>query len=97
MLDLHKPLYMGQRICIGLGSTENDIFESYVHLFRGGVESQFLLIDDNVSPYRTHLVNNFLAGKNILQMKKPPKSHDFNSIEDMWNTLQRKSCNYCRI
>ncbi|GFU96397.1 uncharacterized protein TNCV_89731 [Trichonephila clavipes] len=43
--------------------SQREILASYVRLFKGAVDSDFLLMDDNARPQRTNLVDDFWKEK----------------------------------
>ena len=45
--------------------------------------------DDNATPHRARVVLDFLQQGNVTKMEQPPRSHDCNPIEHLWDELGR--------
>lgn len=51
--------------------------------------ADFVLVDDNALPHRAEIVNTYLEEEGIQRMDWPPKSPDFNPIENIWGIMKR--------
>jgi hypothetical protein len=81
---LNKGTLTGQRYI-------DDILDNKVRLYAGAVGDQFILMDDNVSPHRARVVQDYLERESIERMDWPARSSDLNQIEHMWNELQTRT------
>ncbi|GFX57158.1 transposable element Tcb2 transposase [Trichonephila clavipes] len=57
MLDGHTPLRVFESGFVTSVRYRDEVFEPYVHLFRGACATEFLLMDDNARPHRALLVD----------------------------------------
>lgn len=58
--------------------------------YAAAVGPDFILMDDNATPHRAAMTNNFLDTEGIERLDWPPKSPDLNPLENLWDTLKRK-------
>ncbi|GBO09798.1 hypothetical protein AVEN_140807-1 [Araneus ventricosus] len=66
MLDSRTPLHVFERGTVTGVRYRDEILEPYVHLFRGAVGPEFILMDDlNARPHRALLVDEFLESEDI--------------------------------
>ena len=63
-----------------------------LHLRKGTVKTP-IVIRDNVPCHKAKIVLNFLEEEGIAVMKWPPRSHDMNTLENVWEIIGEKSQN----
>ena len=83
------PFYIFEISTVTNERHKNEFFGPYVHLCRGTVRSQFILMDNNVRPHRTLLVSEFLERKDILRMGWLSRSPGLNTTEHVFVALRR--------
>lgn len=59
-----------------------------VRPYTGAIGDNFILMDDNATPHRARIVNDYLQQKTIQGMDWPARSPDVNPIEHCWDMLQ---------
>ncbi|GFX12450.1 transposable element Tc3 transposase [Trichonephila clavipes] len=79
---------MGSRteILVQIGTMTGQIYqaiilEQHVHLFRGDLRAVFVVMDDNIRPHRTNIVNECLQLEDITRIYRPAFSPDLNTVE----------------
>ncbi|GFY33275.1 transposable element Tcb1 transposase [Trichonephila clavipes] len=73
--DLHV-----QRVTM-TGHIYRDVILEHVRLFRGAMDAEFLLMDDNARPHRANIVDECLQSEDITRMDWPAYSPELNPIE----------------
>ena len=89
LLDGRTHLHVFERGTVTAVRYRDEVLEPYVRLFRGEVNPDIILMDDNARPHRAHLVDEFLESEDILRMDWPARSRDLNPIEHAWDALGR--------
>ncbi|GFT91473.1 uncharacterized protein TNCV_4286221 [Trichonephila clavipes] len=81
MLDGLPSLHVFERGSVTSVWYRDEVSEPYVRLFGGACDPEFIIMDDNVRPYRALLVDEFLDCEDICRMDWPATSPDLDSIE----------------
>lgn len=69
-------------------SIRGEVLEIYVRLSRSTVGSDFIFMDYNMEPHRSHTVDYFLEEDNICHMNWPSRPTNLILIEYFWNGLE---------
>ena len=60
----------------------NEILDVYVRLYAGAIGADFILMDDNTRPHRSHVTNQYLEDATIVRMDWPVRPPpDMNPIK----------------
>ncbi|GFX73596.1 transposable element Tcb2 transposase [Trichonephila clavipes] len=81
MLDEHTHFQVFERGNVIAERYRDEVFDSYVYLFRVAIGPDFIFRDDNMKSRRARLFNEFLESEDIRRMDWPARSPDFNPIE----------------
>ena len=65
----------------------DEILAPIVRLYAGAIGDDFILMDDNATPHRARIVNEYLQQESIERMDWPAKSPDLNPIDHAWGHL----------
>ncbi|GFX66182.1 transposable element Tcb1 transposase [Trichonephila clavipes] len=68
----------------------DEILRPIVVPYAAAIGDDFILMDDNCSPHRANLVEDFLFEEGIMRMEWPGCSSDMNPIEHVWDALGRR-------
>ncbi|GFY60102.1 hypothetical protein TNIN_296671 [Trichonephila inaurata madagascariensis] len=89
MLGTHKPLYIFFACTVTTERYKDEILEPYVLFFLcGDVGDQLILRDENVRPYWSALVDNYLED-GIRHMVWPVRCRDLKHSENLLDVLAR--------
>ncbi|GFW62461.1 transposable element Tc3 transposase [Trichonephila clavipes] len=80
MMDSHTDLHFFDTGSVTAHRYRDEVLGSYVHLFRGAVDPDFIFMDDNAPCHRAVLINDFPETENIQDMSWPVNSPELNPI-----------------
>ncbi|GFX99627.1 transposable element Tc1 transposase [Trichonephila clavipes] len=88
-LDGRTHLEAFERGTVTAVTNRDEMLEPYVHLIRGAIGPNLILMDDKTRPHRAQMVDEFLEREDVRWMDCPVRSPDLFFIERAWNTLRR--------
>lgn len=68
----------------------DEILRPIVVPYPAAIGDDFILMDDNCTPHRANVVEDFLFEEGIVRMEWPACSSDMNPIEHVWDALGRR-------
>ncbi|GFU41198.1 transposable element Tcb2 transposase [Trichonephila clavipes] len=89
----NNPAFVHESVRFGGGGSVgvwwDEILRPIVVPYAAAIGDDFILMDDNCRPHRANLVEDFPFKEGIERMEWPACSPDMNSIDHVWDALER--------
>ncbi|GFV07219.1 transposable element Tcb2 transposase [Trichonephila clavipes] len=89
-IDGRTDLYIIREAPLIARRYRDEILRPIVVPYAAAIGDDFILMDDNCTPHRPNLVEDFLFEEGIVRMEWPACSLDMNPIQHVWDALRRR-------